>query len=98
MKKREEYIETMTKQLKEWSARIDELEIKARTAKADMKVVYEQRVRELKDKREDVTRKLHELKGASNEAWDAVKTGVEKAWGEFKDALSDARDKFKKAG
>jgi SMC interacting uncharacterized protein involved in chromosome segregation len=98
MKKREEYIDTMTKQLKEWSSKIDELEFKARAAKADMKVVYEQQVRDLKSKREDVTHKLRELGGASNEAWDTVKTGVEKAWDEFKNALSDARDKFKKAG
>jgi uncharacterized coiled-coil DUF342 family protein len=98
MKKREEYIDSMTKQLKEWSSKIDELEFKARAAKDDMKVVYEQRARELKGKREEVIQKLRELRGASNEAWDAVKTGVEKAWGEFKDAFSDARDKFKKTG
>ena len=98
MKDREEYIDKMTAQLKEWSHKIDELEFKARVAKADVKIGYEKRIRELKDKREAVVLKIKELRGASGEAWDAVKTGVETAWKEFKDAFADARDKFKKAG
>lgn len=98
MKSREEYIDKMSNQLKEWSAKIDDLESKAHAVKADAKIVYEQRIRELKDKREDVTQKLRDLKGAGNEAWEAVKAGLDKSWDEFKNAFSDARDKFKKAG
>jgi uncharacterized coiled-coil DUF342 family protein len=98
MKNREEYIDKMAKQLKEWSLKIDELEFKARAATTDARKVYEKQIRELKDRREDVRTKLHELKDASAEAWDTVKTGVEKSWDEFKNAFSDARDKFKKVG
>ena len=41
MKNREEYIDQMTAQLKEWSRKIDELEFKARAAKADARITYE---------------------------------------------------------
>ena len=40
MKSREEYIDKLAAQLKEWSAKIDELESKARAAKADAKTGY----------------------------------------------------------
>jgi SMC interacting uncharacterized protein involved in chromosome segregation len=98
MKNREEYIDQMTAQLKEWSRKIDELEFKARAAKADARVIYEQRIKDMKSKREAVSTKLQELKGAGSEAWDTMAAGVEAAWGEFKHAFTEAKDKFKKTG
>ena len=98
MKNREEYIEKMTAQLKEWSRKIDLLEFKARAAKADAKITYEQRIRDMKSKREAVMTRLQELKGAGNEAWESMTTGVEAAWDEFKRAFTEAKDKFKKTG
>jgi SMC interacting uncharacterized protein involved in chromosome segregation len=98
MKNREEYIDKMTAQLKVWSRKIDELEFKARAAKADARVTYENRIKDMKTKRETVSKKLHELKGAGNEAWESMATGVEAAWDEFKHAFTEAKDKFKKTG
>ena len=98
MKNREEYIDQMTTQLKEWSRKIDELEFKARAAKADAKIIYEQRIKDMKSKREAVNTRLQELKGAGGEAWEAMATGVEAAWDEFKHAFTEAKDKFKKTG
>ena len=95
--KKEEYIDRMTAQLKEWSAKIDELEGRVGTAKDDMRLGYENRIRELREKRETVSHKLQEVRGASGEAWVTMKAGVETAWDDFKLALSAARDKFKKA-
>jgi len=98
MKNREEYIDQMTAQLKEWSRKIDELEFKARAAKADARITYENRIKDMKSKRESVVTRLQELKGAGNEAWESMTTGVEAAWDEFKHAFAEAKDKFKKAG
>jgi len=96
MKNREEYIDKLAAQLKEWSAKIDELEIKARAAKEDAKTGYENQVSVLKKKREAATRKLQELKSTSSEAWDVVKAGAETAWADLMKAVNEAKEKFKK--
>jgi outer membrane murein-binding lipoprotein Lpp len=95
--RKEAYIDKMAAQLKEWSAKIDELESMVGTAKADVKMGYENRIRELKEKRETAMQRLRELKDSSGEAWETFTAGVDNAWEDFKDALTAAREKFKKA-
>jgi chorismate mutase len=95
--KKEEYIDKMTAQLKEWSAKIDELEAKVDTTKTGVKLGYDRRILDLREKRTAVTQKLAELMDSSAEAWVATKAGVDTAWKEFKDGLTNAKDKFKKA-
>lgn len=96
MKSREEYIDNLAAQLKEWSAKVDELESKARVAKADVKTEYEKQITHMKDKRDAAMQKLQELKGASTEAWDALKVGSEAAWSDLKNAVTAAKERFKK--
>ncbi len=98
MKSREEYIDKVAAQLKEWSARIDELESKASAAKADMKTGYENQIKQLKDKRDASMQKLQELKGASGDAWETLKTGAEAAWADLRTAVTAAKERFKKPG
>jgi uncharacterized coiled-coil DUF342 family protein len=95
MKSREEYIDQLAAQLKEWSAKIVELESKTRTAKADVKTSYENQIRQLKDKRDAAMQKLQELKGASSDAWDTLRAGAETSWADLKKAVTAAADKFK---
>jgi SMC interacting uncharacterized protein involved in chromosome segregation len=95
MKSREEHIDQLAAQLKEWSAKIDELESKARAAKADVKTNYENQIRQLKDKQAASMQKLQELKGASAEAWDILKAGAETSWADLKKAVTAATEKFK---
>lgn len=94
---REEYIGKMERQLKEWSARIDELESRVSATKTDAKMEYKGRIRELRDRRETLSRNLQELRGSGGEAWEAMMAGVESAWLDFTDALTAAREKFRKA-
>ncbi len=96
--KREEYIDKLAAQLKEWSAKIDEVELKARAAKADAKAGYEIQIRQLKDKRDVAAQRLQELKSSSAEAWDTLKAGAETAWTDFRSAVIAAKEKFKKPG
>jgi uncharacterized coiled-coil DUF342 family protein len=96
MKSREEYIDQLAAQLKDWSAKIDDLESKARMAKADVKTGYENQIKQLKDKRDAATQRLQELKGASADAWDALKAGAETAWADLNKAVTAAKEKFKK--
>jgi len=97
MKSREEYIDMMSKQLKEWSAKIDQLESQIGTTSADMKKSYEQRLLDIKDKRDAMSRKLEELKSSSGDAWKTLATGMDNAWDVFMVAFRSAKDKFKKA-
>jgi outer membrane murein-binding lipoprotein Lpp len=96
MKSREEYIDKLASQLKEWSAKIDELESKASAARTDVKTGYENQIRQLKDKRDAATKKLQDLKGASTDAWDALKAGAEAAWADLSKSVTAAKEKFKK--
>ncbi len=96
MKNREEYIDKLAAQLKEWSVKIDELESKARAAKADVKTGYGNQIRQLKDKRDTATQKLQELKGASSDAWETLKAGTETAWADLRNAVTAAKERFKK--
>ena len=95
MKSREEYIDKLASQLKEWSVKIDELELKARTAQAEMKTGYENQVRQLKEKRDAAAKRLHELQHASADAWDALKVGADAAWTDLMKSITEAKEKFK---
>lgn len=95
MKSKEEYIDKLASQLKEWSAKIDELESKAGAAKADVKTSYDNQIKQLKDKRDAAMKKLQELKGASAGAWDTLKAGAETAWADLKNAVTAAKEKLK---
>ena len=97
MKSREEYIDTMTKQLKEWSARIDELESRIGTVRDDMKTTYEQRIRDMKEKRDQAVGKLQELRSASGDAWKTLTAGMDSAWDDLKITFKQAKEKLKKA-
>jgi hypothetical protein len=98
---KEEYIEKMTAQLKEWSVRIDELETRVGTkvgvVRSDMSREYENRIRDLQDRLKKLSQNIKEMEESSGEAWIAMKTGVDHAWVDFTKALTAVREKFEKA-
>jgi hypothetical protein len=98
MKNREEYIDKLATQLKEWSAKIDELEVKARSTTEELKVKYEKEIKELSAQRETAEKKLKELRSASAEAWDILKAGAETIWADMQKTLNEAKQKFQKPG
>ena len=93
--KKEEYIDKMAKQLKEWSSRVDELETRVAKTSSEVKAGYETFIKDTKKKRDDLSHKLHELGETGGDAWDALKTGIEAASKDLKHAIEAARDKFK---
>ena len=93
--KKEEYIDKTAKQLKEWSAKIDEMETRMARTSAEVKAGYETFIKDTKKKRDDLSHKLHELGETGGDAWDALKTGIEAASKDLKHAIEAARDKFK---
>lgn len=95
MEKKDAYKAKIDAKLKEFGARIDELKAKAEGAEAGAKVEYMKQVETLRRKKEAAQVKLEELKKAGDEAWDKLKAGVEHATAELKDAIHNARSKFK---
>jgi uncharacterized coiled-coil DUF342 family protein len=95
MDKKEEYIQKLDAQLREWSAKIDELKAKADKAKGDLRVEYSRQFEAWDAGKDAAQKKLKEIKETSGAAWEELKTGAEKAWHELKISLDNAIDKFK---
>lgn len=93
--KKEEYIDKMAKQLKEWSSKVDEMETRVAKTSSEVKAGYESLVKDTKTKRDALSHELHKLGEASGDAWEALKKGVEAASTELKHAVDAARAKFK---
>lgn len=94
MSLKDEYIAKLKAQLDEWSAEIDELEVKAHLAKADAKDKYQEQLAVLKTKRDEAKSKVNELQGAAEDAWEELKKGGEEAWEAITKAVAEARKKF----
>ncbi|MFO8165933.1 MAG: hypothetical protein R6T98_15550 [Desulfatiglandales bacterium] len=92
---RKAYEEKLDAQLKEWDAEIALLKAKADNAKSDAKIDYYKSIESLEHKQNKAKTKLQELKTSGDEAWEAVKGGVEKTWAEVKAAYHDVASKFK---
>jgi len=80
MSDREVYIEKMAAKLKEWDAKIEKLEAKARNVKADAGKEYDKQIREMKNQRDKVQGKIRKLRESGDDAWDDLKDGLEKSW------------------
>jgi hypothetical protein len=95
MKDRELYRQKYHAQLTEWKADIARLKARAAGAKADVQIEMNKHIKDLEQRMHDVSAKLAELAGASEEAWDSVRKNMEKTWDALKAGVSAARAKFK---
>jgi chromosome segregation ATPase len=95
MKTKDEYIEKLTSELKEWSAQIDILTARTEIASADLKLKYAEELEELRSKQHAAAEKLKELEDASGDAWKTVKETADKVWNDLRTGLADVTSKFK---
>jgi phage shock protein A len=93
METRQAYQQKVEAQLKEWSARLGDLRVKAEKASEGMR-------QELAKDLAEARKKLDELKSASEEKWGHLRSGVETAWrdlaGAFDRVLGKKADTNKK--
>ena len=92
---KEAYLANREAELKEWDAKILQLEAKAEQAQAQVKIHYYEQLESLRAKQVTVREKLHELKQSSGAAWESVKIGLENSWNDLKGGLTNAVAKFK---
>ena len=95
MKNREEYIENLSIELKEWSAQIDVLTAKAENAAADLKLKYQEDIEALRRKQQAAAEKIKELQETSGDAWESVKETAEHVWDDLRTGLAAVVSKFK---
>ncbi len=95
MKTKDEYIENLASELKEWSAEIDLLTAKIEHTTADVKIKYVEELDILDAKRHLATAKMKELKEAGEDAWETVKKTADAVWDDLRIGLTDTTSKFK---
>lgn len=94
MEGKKEFIEKVKAQLNELEAQMDKLMTKSKIAKDQAAVDYKKMMLKLQDKKTAMENKLNELKGAGEDSWQGLKTGVEKAYLEVKKAYEDLKMRF----
>lgn len=95
MKTKDEYIEMLASELKEWSAQIDLLAAKAESATAYAKLKYAEELDALRAKQRAAAEKMAELEAASGDVWETLKETADKVWDDLKTGLASAVSKFK---
>ena len=95
MKTKDEYIESLASELKEWSAQIDLLAVKTENAAADVKVKYAEELDALRARQHAAAEKMKELEEASGDAWGTVKETADKVWNDLRTGLASTVSKFK---
>jgi hypothetical protein len=93
---RDAYLRKMQTKLKEWSSEIDKLKAKADASEAKIRTEYSRQIEELRVRREDIGKRMEEMRDAGEESWQELRTGTEKAWNELKTALEKAAAKFRR--
>jgi hypothetical protein len=82
------------KKMKDLDAKLDHLSAQAADLKDDAKVQADKALTALREQRNIAATKYHELKTASDEAWEKAKEGFAEAWTNVETAYTNAKAKF----
>lgn len=88
------YEQKIDAQLKEWQARIDEARAKGEQQTADAKIEYQKQIGEMESRMEAVRAKLDELKKASSDSWEDLKTNIDRTTRDMGDKLDQFKAKL----
>lgn len=94
MKTKDQYIESLAAELKEWNAQIALLTAKAEKAALGVKHKCSDELEALQDKQEAASEKLKELSEASSDAFESAKQSADKIWDELRSGLAKVASKF----
>lgn len=83
-------------QLGEWDGKLDEIAAAAAKAKAHARSEIEAQLEALRAKRASLRDQLEALRQRASGAGDDLKQGIEKAWGDMRQALDHIQARFKK--
>lgn len=95
MEKRDLYLQKISAQIDQYSAKLKVMRSKATLANIDMKLEYLNQVEKLEEKRNGLKKKYKELSKASESSWEDIKEGTENAWNDLKGAIDKVIKNFK---
>lgn len=96
MSKRDSYKQKIQGELDLILAKILEFKAHAKIAVADARIQAHGTIQDLERKVDHTKERLAELNASSDDAWDSIKSGVEKAWGDLRTTFGEAKERFKK--
>lgn len=95
MKSKQEYIDGLATELKDWGAQIDVLADKTQRSVGMVKLTYIQEVDALHARQQVAVKKMQELREVGDDAWDLAVATTDKVWHDFRNGLASAVSKFK---
>lgn len=95
MTTKESYKQKIEAEIEVAQAKLAELKAEAKSAAADTRIHYDQKIEELEHKIDTAKDRLKELGEASEEAWEHLKDKVEHAWDTLSHSVQDAAAKLK---
>ena len=95
MKNKEVYVQKLHAKIDEWNADIDKLKAKADQLEADSRIEYEKQIEALKNKRNEIEKKLSEFSRSGEAALEDLKAGIDLAWESMNEAIKSATARFR---
>ena len=92
MTSREQTVENLKRKLDYWNSEMDTLEKKAETFEEERRKAAKQALEDLRKQWDEAAGALKEIKSASDDAFDDVRSGTQKAW----DAMTQSFDRAAK--
>jgi poly(hydroxyalkanoate) granule-associated protein len=92
--KKVSYQKKLEAQLRDWDAQLDQLMAQAQKAKEDARLKIQGEIDNLRRQRAALQHQLDELRSRGEEAWEDLKKGVDKAWGDINEALGKVAAHF----
>ncbi len=89
MNARDEYQKKMEAQLREWNAKLDQLQARADRKAAEGKIEVYRQIDHLKGKRDELAAKVKELADAGEGSWEGLKATISETAEKFKYTLDD---------
>lgn len=83
MSQKELYVAKMEAQLSAWRSKLDAMKARLDEAELQGRLEFHRQLEASQRQHEVAVRHLDELKQAGEQAWDALKAGVETAWKEL---------------
>ena len=87
--------EKLEAQLREWDVTLEEMNAKARDAKAEIRAEFESQLEALAGTRALAQQKLQELRLHGELAWEDLKDSAETIWSELREAIRRSTSLFK---
>ena len=92
---KEVFQEKYIRHLDDASAILNNLKIKAKKAKADIRHNAEIQMEDVRTRHASLNKKIHELRNDGESAWEDLKSTIEKSWVEMQNTINNIADHFK---